>query len=65
MMMMSDYIDYTPHLITTKLNLKSMQNALLSNDYDKALELGTEALVELRMALTTVRVIREDTQSRR
>ena len=63
--MMSDYIDYAPHLITTKLRLNTMQNALLKQDYDKALELGTEALVELRMALTTVRAIREDTQSRR
>lgn len=57
-------MDYTPHYIDARLKMKTMYAAILKHDYDKALEDGTEALVELRMALNAVRDIKETLESR-
>jgi len=56
---MSNNLDYSPHTIKTHQGLKAMRVALLHNDFDKALEVGSEALVELRMALIAIQDMKE------
>lgn len=61
---MSNIPDYSYHVIANQQKLKSMQKALLLNDLEKALEEGTQALVELRMALTAIRSMRDNPRFR-
>lgn len=56
---MSNNLDYSPHIIKTHQGLKAMRVALLNNDFDKSLEVGKEALVELRMALIAIQDMKE------
>ena len=58
-------MDYSPHYIDARLKMKSMYAHVLVNDFDKALEEGTQALVELRMALTAIRDIKDNLNFRK
>lgn len=58
-------IDYAIHAIHTKQHIKALQDSILVRDYEKALEEGTKALVELRMAIVAIQDMREKDWSRR
>lgn len=62
---MSNTLDYSPHVIATQHKLKSMHSKLVRHEYEKALEEGNEALVELRLALIAIHDIKEKSRLRR
>lgn len=56
--MMSNYeTDFSPHAITTEQLMRGMHDAFLKGDYEKAVEKGTKALVELRLAVTAIKAL--------
>jgi hypothetical protein len=61
---MSNTLDYSPHIIASQQGLKRMYSQLVRHDYDKSLEEGTQALVELRLALVAIQDIREKARTR-
>jgi hypothetical protein len=62
---MNNTLDYSPHVIKTHQQLKSMKLALLKNEFDEALEVGNKALVELRLALVAIQDMQANHYSER
>jgi len=57
---MNHDVDYSEYLIQTQKYMKSMGDALRKENYDLALALGVQALVELRLTITAIRKIQPE-----
>lgn len=57
---MSTYqTDFAPHCIATNRLMREMHRAFLKGDYEDSVEKGTQALVELRLAVTAIKALTE------
>jgi len=48
-------IDYAPFMIQTKQLMESMRKSFVKGEYDKAVALGDEAVVELRLTVLAMK----------
>lgn len=48
-------MDYSDHIIELHKHLKLIRKHTGSNEYDKAVAIGMDALVELRLAITLLK----------
>lgn len=62
---MNHHIDYAPYTITAKAKIRDMYSAANNKELADALQLGLEALVELRLAVNVLKHLHDSQPSRK
>ena len=60
--MSNGLVDYAHPCMMAEAALKKLLSAMLGNEYDKALEAGLQAMVEVKLTLAAIRHMKEQAQ---